>query len=146
MRAQRSRPKPRCLTARKRPRRQRALLHPNPIRRRMAERHEAVRTCIGCRKRGERGSLLRYVLAHEPEGIVAVRDDGRRLPGRGAWLHDDPKCRQLAIKRRALRRALRVSGTTVELGFPEPDDEREPYGDGHVTKPDATHRGSGSRR
>ncbi|NKT07135.1 DUF448 domain-containing protein, partial [Rhodococcus hoagii] len=31
-----------------------------------------------------------------------------RLPGRGAWLHRDPKCLSEAGRRRAFGRALRV--------------------------------------
>jgi len=37
-----------------------------------------------------------------------VPDPDRRLPGRGAWLHDDATCRELAGKRGALERALRI--------------------------------------
>jgi predicted RNA-binding protein YlxR (DUF448 family) len=36
----------------------------------------------------------------------ATVDLRRRLPGRGAWLHPDPECWKLAIKRRAVGRAL----------------------------------------
>ena len=32
------------------------------------------------------------------------------LPGRGAWLHRDPECVELAERRRAFARALRVPG------------------------------------
>jgi len=37
----------------------------------------------------------------------AVIDVRRRLPGRGAHLHPDPDCLALALRRRALPRALR---------------------------------------
>jgi predicted RNA-binding protein YlxR (DUF448 family) len=37
-------------------------------------------------------------------------DPGRRRPGRGAWLHPNPECLQLALRRRAFERALRRSG------------------------------------
>lgn len=62
-----------------------------------------VRTCVGCRRAVPAADLVRYVAG--PEG--PVRDDARRLPGRGAWLHDDPACRDLAVRRKALERALR---------------------------------------
>ena len=36
-----------------------------------------------------------------------VVDEGRSMPGRGAWLHPDPGCLETAERRRALGRALR---------------------------------------
>jgi len=41
----------------------------------------------------------------------ALVPDGRgRQPGRGAWLHPTSQCFDLAIRRRAFPRALRVPG------------------------------------
>ncbi|MDO8107360.1 DUF448 domain-containing protein [Isoptericola sp. b441] len=40
--------------------------------------------------------------------LRAEVDPGRSRPGRGAWLHDDPHCLELAERRRALQRALRA--------------------------------------
>jgi len=40
-----------------------------------------------------------------------VEDPTGRAPGRGAYLHDDPGCRELAAKRRSLERALRASNS-----------------------------------
>jgi predicted RNA-binding protein YlxR (DUF448 family) len=65
-----------------------------------------VRTCIGCRTKGTRNSLVRYVLADDSQ--TPVPDEAKQLPGRGAWLHDDPKCYDLASRRRAFARALRI--------------------------------------
>ena len=46
-----------------------------------------------------------------PEGWVReLAYTGRRMPGRGAWLHPDPHCLELAERRRAFGRALRVPG------------------------------------
>ena len=42
------------------------------------------------------------------EGVV-VPDPRARIPGRGAWLHPDPACLDLAVRRRALTRALRAA-------------------------------------
>ncbi len=39
---------------------------------------------------------------------VLVPDPRRRLPGRGAHVHPDPQCLELAIRRQAFRRALRI--------------------------------------
>jgi predicted RNA-binding protein YlxR (DUF448 family) len=39
---------------------------------------------------------------------AVVPDPRRRLPGRGAWLHPIPECLDLAVRRKAFGRALRV--------------------------------------
>jgi predicted RNA-binding protein YlxR (DUF448 family) len=43
------------------------------------------------------------------EGVL-VPDHRKRLPGRGAYLHFDLSCFELAERRKALPRALRVAG------------------------------------
>lgn len=69
-----------------------------------------VRTCVGCRRPGSRSVLARFVVV-EVEGRPQVaHDPGRRLPGRGAWLHPDPTCAELAVRRKAFARALRTTG------------------------------------
>ncbi|MFJ8443609.1 YlxR family protein [Kitasatospora griseola] len=65
------------------------------------------RTCVGCRKRAAKQELLR-VVAGEGE---CVPDPRGTLPGRGAYLHPVPNCLDLAVRRRAFPRALRVQGT-----------------------------------
>ncbi|PZU47907.1 MAG: DUF448 domain-containing protein [Microbacterium sp.] len=67
---------------------------------------EPVRTCVGCRARAPRSALLR-VVARDGE---LVADEKAVLTGRGAWVHDTDACVDLAIRRRAFGRALRVSG------------------------------------
>jgi predicted RNA-binding protein YlxR (DUF448 family) len=42
--------------------------------------------------------------------VVLVPDPRGRLPGRGAHLHPDPECLDLAERRRAFGRALRLGG------------------------------------
>ena len=75
------------------------------------ERTGPVRTCVGCRQRTLAAELLRIVArGSEPEGCVVVPDPRRRLPGRGAWMHLTAECLNLAVRRRAFGRALRVSG------------------------------------
>ncbi|WP_146841935.1 YlxR family protein [Cellulomonas composti] len=70
-----------------------------------------VRTCVGCRATGPRSTLLRVVAAATETGApVLVVDVRRRMPGRGAWLHPDPGCLELATRRRAFGRALRLQG------------------------------------
>lgn len=65
-----------------------------------------VRTCVGCRERGARSDLLRVVLLN---GTLAVDEHGH-LPGRGARIHPNHACIELADKRRAFTRALRLQG------------------------------------
>jgi predicted RNA-binding protein YlxR (DUF448 family) len=63
-----------------------------------------VRTCVGCRERAARSDLVRVVL----DDGRAVVDETATRPGRGAWLHRNPECLELAISRKAFPRALRA--------------------------------------
>ena len=65
-----------------------------------------VRTCVGCRARAAKSDLLRVVA----RGGEIVPDPQARLPGRGAYLHLSQKCFELAGRRRAFARALRLPG------------------------------------
>lgn len=65
-----------------------------------------VRTCVGCRERAAKSSLLRLVAM----GDQVIPDPQARLPGRGAYLHPSLECFELARRRRAFPRALRVPG------------------------------------
>ena len=65
-----------------------------------------VRTCVGCRARAAKSDLLR-VVSRDDE---IVPDPQARLPGRGAYLHLSQKCFELAGRRRAFARALRLPG------------------------------------
>jgi predicted RNA-binding protein YlxR (DUF448 family) len=71
---------------------------------------EVIRTCIGCRQRSVATDLLRVVVvaADQGESLLITADPRRRAPGRGAWLHPDRKCVELAERRRAFGRALRL--------------------------------------
>ena len=73
-----------------------------------------LRTCVGCRATGSRSALLRVVVEHDSAGdadlLELVVDVGRRMPGRGAWLHPDPGCLEKAERKRAFGRALRIAG------------------------------------
>ncbi|ACV78582.1 YlxR family protein [Nakamurella multipartita] len=64
-----------------------------------------VRTCVGCRRRQRASDLLRVVAV---DGVL-IPDTRHRLPGRGAWLHPEVGCLDLAERRRAFGRALRAS-------------------------------------
>jgi uncharacterized protein len=70
-----------------------------------------ARTCVGCRRRDFRSALLRVVVDRNDTGehvAGVVVDPQLRLPGRGAWLHPTPECLDLAVRRNAFGRALRV--------------------------------------
>ncbi|WP_319804415.1 YlxR family protein [Nocardioides malaquae] len=69
-----------------------------------------VRTCVGCRERATKSELLRVVAGSGPDGrVVVVPDPTATAPGRGAYLHPTARCHELAVRRRAFGRALRVS-------------------------------------
>ena len=76
-----------------------------------AGRHAAgmpvMRTCVGCKERAVKSSLLRFVVV----GDVIQPDPQARLPGRGAYLHPSLACFELARRRRAFPRALRAAGS-----------------------------------
>src|ERR1700739_1530479 len=66
-----------------------------------------LRSCVGCKARAAKSSLLRLVAAGD--GIVP--DPQARQPGRGAYLHPSLACLELAQRRRVFSRALRVPGS-----------------------------------
>ena len=68
-----------------------------------------VRTCIGCRRRAAKRELLRVVAGQDDVGHPAVVPDPLgTAPGRGAHLHPTSACYDLAVRRRAFARALRL--------------------------------------
>jgi predicted RNA-binding protein YlxR (DUF448 family) len=63
--------------------------------------------------------LLRLV-AVEVDGVaVVVLDRGRSMPGRGAWLHPDLGCLELARRRSAVARSLHLAGPVDLAGMAE---------------------------
>ena len=72
---------------------------------------EPVRTCVGCRQRASRNSLIRIVNQATAENPQLQVDIDAVLAGRGAWLHPAVACLELAIERKAFGRALRLSGS-----------------------------------
>lgn len=76
-----------------------------------------VRTCVGCRSRAAKADLVRLV---NDNGRVTPDTRGG-LPGRGAYLHRDRHCLELAQRRRAWSRAFR---TAVPEGVGAWDDSR----------------------
>lgn len=95
---------------------------------------EPVRTCVGCRGTGMRSALVRLVIDSSVRDDDAggstprvVVDERKRLPGRGAWLHCEPRCWELAERRRAVPRALgsgrHIDVQAVSAWFDQFDDQ-----------------------
>lgn len=75
---------------------------------------EPIRTCIATATRKPQSQLLRVVLdPRDPTRLMA--DPRKRAGGRGAWITPTIDALELAEKRRAFARALRVS-TNVDTG------------------------------
>jgi hypothetical protein len=72
---------------------------------------EPERSCVGCRERASKAELLRVV--RSGEGVRV--DPLGRAPGRGAYVHREPRCVDVAVSRGALARALRVGLAKEEL-------------------------------
>ena len=66
---------------------------------------EPVRTCVACRTEAGKPALVRIV--RRPDGGAAIDRTGHAA-GRGAYLHADAACIEMARKRKALDRALRT--------------------------------------
>ncbi|HEX9123330.1 MAG TPA: YlxR family protein [Actinomycetota bacterium] len=88
----------------------------------MRKRTEPERTCVGCRGRAAKGSLVR--LARRTDGTVMLDPQGR-VPGRGAYLHPDRECAETAMTRGGLARALRTGLQPEEAARLRADIERE---------------------
>ncbi|MFT4189252.1 MAG: YlxR family protein [Aeromicrobium sp.] len=74
------------------------------------------RTCVGCRARAPQATLVRVVAVPADPLTVITPDPRRSMPGRGAYVHPDPACLDLARRRKAFGRALRVEGP-LDLGL-----------------------------
>ncbi|MBO0684698.1 MAG: YlxR family protein [Candidatus Dormibacteraeota bacterium] len=66
---------------------------------------DPTRTCVACRETGGKRGLLR--VARAPQGVVL--DQTGRIPGRGAYLHAEQACLDLARRRRSLERSLKAA-------------------------------------
>ena len=67
-------------------------------------KHVPQRTCVGCRQVLSKRQLIRIV--RNSEGVVI--DPSGKLPGRGAYLHDQKSCWVKALKG-SLAHALRTT-------------------------------------
>jgi predicted RNA-binding protein YlxR (DUF448 family) len=69
--------------------------------------HNPVRTCVACRQEAGKRELLRLVRDADTGEVVI--DLSGRASGRGAYLHRDPACIDLAQRRGGLARALKAA-------------------------------------
>jgi predicted RNA-binding protein YlxR (DUF448 family) len=80
------------------------LKPPTPKR---AMKAQPERTCIACRKKGEKGELIR--MAASPAGVIVI-DYTEKVPGRGAYICPERQCIEKLLKAGAggaLSRALK---------------------------------------
>ena len=71
-----------------------------------------ARMCVGCRARAPKAELLRIVAG--PDGVeIDRRGDAA---GRGAYVHRDPACLEVAERPGVLSRALRTGPASDEVG------------------------------
>ena len=68
------------------------------------KKHVPQRTCVACREVNDKRSLIRLVRTEEGVRV----DQTGRLPGRGAYLHDDKACWEKALTKGILARALKT--------------------------------------
>jgi len=72
---------------------------------RIYNRQEPQRTCVACRKTGEKSTLIRLV--RKDDNMIEVDLTGR-MNGRGAYMCSEITCWQDGINKGQLERALKV--------------------------------------
>jgi len=68
------------------------------------KKHKPQRMCVACRQSQDKKSLVRIVRTQE--GVYV--DETGKLSGRGAYLHADPSCWEIGLKK-SLERALKTN-------------------------------------
>lgn len=64
----------------------------------------SIRTCVVCRRTGEKGDLARVVA----NGGKLIFDKDHRMPGRGAYVHRKAECMMRLAQQGRWERALRL--------------------------------------
>ncbi len=64
------------------------------------------RTCVSCRKKGEKSSFIKVVLAKN--GEIHIETD-KKLDGRGAYICKTQECLSKCVKTKALNRAFKTN-------------------------------------
>jgi uncharacterized protein len=89
------------------------------------------RTCVACRSTAAKRTLHRIV--RSPNGKVAYDPTGKAA-GRGAYLCGQPACLDMAVRRRSIQRALKVTDAVAANAAVEALRNRE-YGAGRAGQP-----------
>ena len=71
-----------------------------------------IRTCTGCRATAEKAELVRLVA--DKAGRVKV-DDGKRMPGRGAYVHKRLACLEDVVKNGGFSKAFRRNTQPLDV-------------------------------
>lgn len=71
----------------------------------MRKRKIPMRRCVGCQEQKEKKALVRIV--RTPEYDIVLDPTGKKS-GRGAYICRDAQCLELARKKKAFNRALKV--------------------------------------
>src|SRR5258708_1043680 len=79
---------------------------------RWVEIMDATRTCLACRQKDDRGSLLRFVRAHDGEICF---DEKAALPHRGAWLCPKNACLSKAFSKRLIFRGEKTLPVNIDV-------------------------------
>jgi hypothetical protein len=66
-----------------------------------------IRTCVACRKKAPKGSLIR--VGKDASGAVGINREGR-----GAYVCRDAKCVETALRRKLLVKPLRTDASSVD--------------------------------
>ena len=77
----------------------------------MPQRHIPERTCVACRSLRPKREMVRVV--RTPDGPVEIDPTGKRS-GRGAYVCRLRDCWQVAVRRKALDRALKTELTPAD--------------------------------
>lgn len=72
----------------------------------MKEKKVPVRKCVGCNEHFEKKSLIRVVKNNSGEVFLDLTG---KQNGRGAYLCKNPKCLEIAFKKKAIERVLEVN-------------------------------------
>lgn len=67
-----------------------------------------MRRCVGCMEQSPKKELIRVVKNNEGEVNLDLTG---KMNGRGAYLHRNQACLQLAFKKRSIQRALEIELT-----------------------------------
>lgn len=77
-------------------------------------KHVPIRTCVVCRKQGNKNDFLRIVKASDGK-IVA--DESGKLSGRGAYVCKSQTCVDELIKRKSLNKAFKTQLSIQDYEF-----------------------------